>query len=177
MRISSFKPWILTTLLNHYLTIFNDVRFTPRLSVIVEFKIDIELFETGGSFTPQNLTVSLPDIEEHIWYFNTSESYSAQYTLIEFTKLRAANSYTFTVQFCTEDLCVERTEEHDTSNLNCGPEDDYKTISTSQVCDNTLDCPIGRWDEQKNICKGSPFVRNIRKVYNKKMFHAKINVS
>ena len=154
-----------------YLKISNNVTFTPKLSVIVEFYIDSQLFDNCDcSNTPQNLTVSLPDIEEHLCYFNNSEGCGSNNTELQFTALRAAISYTFTLQFCTEDLCVNRTVDHETSNFNCGPEDDYKIISTSQICDDNIDCPKGRWDEQEIICKGSPFVRNIRKVYNKEKF-------
>ena len=153
-----------------YLKISNDVRATPKLSVIVKFYIDSQLFDNCDcSNTPKNLTVLMPDIEEHLCYFKDSEGCGSNNTELHFTQLRPANSYTFTVQFCTEELCFNKTVKHETSNFNCGPEDDYKIISTSQICDDTVDCPKGRWDEQEIICKGSPFVRNIRKVQRKKI--------
>ena len=85
-------------------------------------------------------------------------------TELHFTKLEVAVGYTFTIELCNKAGCVNKTVEHDTTNWNCGPEDDHKIISTRQICDSKNDCPVGKRDEQEIICQGSPFARNIRKL-------------
>ena len=83
-------------------------------------------------------------------------------TKLHFIKLEVAVGYTFNIKLCNKAGCVNRTVEHDTTNWNCGPEDEHKIISTRQICDSKNDCPIGKRDEQEIICQGSPFARNIR---------------
>ena len=41
---------------------------------------------------------------------------------------------------------------------------DFKNIqeiNTNEICNNIVDCPNGKRDEQEIICQGSPFARNI----------------
>ena len=47
-------------------------------------------------------------------------------TKLQFTKLEVAVSYTFTIIVCNYAGCVNTTVQHDTSNWNCGPEDQHK---------------------------------------------------
>ena len=37
----------------------------------------------------------------------------------------------------------------------------YQEINTNEICNNIVDCPNGKRDEQELICQGSPFARNI----------------
>ena len=85
-------------------------------------------------------------------------------TELHFTKLEVAVGYTFNINLCNKAGCVDKTVKHDTTNWNCGPEDDHKIISTRQICNSKDDCPVGKRDEQEIICQGSPFARNIRKL-------------
>jgi len=82
-------------------------------------------------------------------------------TKFEFTKLEIAKRYEFVFKACNHAGCTNMTIQHDTQNFNCGEKDQFKKISTNQICNSIDDCPIGGRDEQGIICQGQPFARNV----------------
>jgi len=159
------------------LKIDNAIESTPELKVVGNVHISRNLF-IDESNTLQNITVTVTKkgeiIEKHSCTFPNKIEDRFSYTLItdvpdcsvnetkfQFTKLEVAVGYKFKIEGCNFAGCDTKEIEHDTSNWNCGAEDDHKIISTRQICDNNPDCPIGGRDEQEVICQGSPFARNI----------------
>jgi len=159
------------------LKIDNAIESNPKLTVVGNVHISRNLF-IDMSNTLQNITVTASKqgemIEQHSCTFQHRKRDRLSYKLIsdvgecnnnetkfQFTKLEVAVGYTFVIEVCNFAGCDNTTTQHDTTNWNCGAEDGHKTISTRQICDSKPDCPIGKRDEQEQICQGSPFARNI----------------